>query len=251
MTSPSFNINNNFFKGSYQHAWKQIIPMGLTEAEVDFIQDVGELEKDSKVLDLMCGYGRHALELARRGQKVTAVDNLLEYTEEIRNVALKEQIPVEVYQDDILHYAVKGEYNTAILMGNSFAFFKRVEAVSLLQKVAAHLKKGGVLIINSWMIAEIAMKYFREKDWHFAGDYKVVLDYRFCFYPTRIESEHTIISGNGTVEIKNAIDYIYSLAEIEDMFQVAGLHTRNLFSTPRKRIFNFGDSRIYIVAEKT
>jgi hypothetical protein len=34
------------------------------------------------------------------------------------------------------------------------------------------------------------------------------------------------------------------------MFKEAGLTTKNLYSTPRKRKFALGDGRIYIVAEK-
>src|SRR4051812_841821 len=54
------NINNVFFKGSYKHAWKKIIPPGLTEAEVDFIEEMCGIKNSGHVLDLMCGYGRHS-----------------------------------------------------------------------------------------------------------------------------------------------------------------------------------------------
>ena len=107
------------------------------------------------------------------------------------------------------------------------------------------------MVINSWMIAEIAIKYFRGKDWNFAGDYKCLLDYKYCFYPSRIESEQTIIAPDGSIEVLKGVDYIFSLDELEVMFQVAGLRTKDLYSTPRKRNFVLGDNKIYIVAEKT
>ena len=59
--SSATNINNVFFKGAYKEAWRHLIPQGLTEAETDFIIDIASLSGQSKVLDLMCGYGRHAL----------------------------------------------------------------------------------------------------------------------------------------------------------------------------------------------
>jgi len=250
MPAASTNINNNFFLGSYKNAWRKTIPDGLSEAETDFIIDTGKLKENHRVLDLMCGYGRHTLELAKRNIEVTAVDNLKEYIEEIRNETKINDLPVEVICDDILNAEFRAVYDAAICMGNSFAFFTKQDAVSILKKTADHLKPGGILMINSWMIAEIAIKYFREKEWHDAGDFKCILENRFCFFPSRVESEQTIVGPGGIREVVQGIDYIFTLDEMESMFNEAGLKTRDLFSTPRKRKFTFGDSRIYIVAEK-
>jgi len=244
------NINNSFFTGSYKEAWRKTIPDGLSEAEVDFIIDTGKLKEGNRVLDLMCGYGRHSLELGKRNIHVTAIDNLSDYINEIREKAEGSQLPVEAICSDILNIKLEGKYHAALCMGNSFAFFPKDDALSILKNISNHLLPGGILIINSWMIAEIALKYFRERDWHYAGDFKCILDYKFCLSPSRIESEQTILGRDGLTEVIQGIDYIYSLNEMEEMFRIAGLQTRDLFSTPRKRKFTFGDTRIYIVAEK-
>lgn len=244
------NINNTFFEGSYKHAWKQIIPSGLTEAEVDFIQEIAGLQSGDKILDFMCGYGRHALELGKRGIQVTAIDNLQDYVDEINTKSREEGLPVHAIQNDILHTKLSNNFNAAICMGNSFAFFDKQDAIAILKNISAHLKPGGTLIINSWMIAEIAIKYFKERDWHYAGNYKCLLEYRYCFSPSRIESEQTIIAPDGTVETVKGIDYIFTLDELEEMFSKAGLKTKELYSTPRKRKFTLGDGRIYIVVTK-
>jgi SAM-dependent methyltransferase len=250
MSTISTNINDSFFDSSYKEAWKKIIPPGLTEAEADFILDVASLEKGDRVLDLMCGYGRHALELGRRDIKVTALDNLREYISEINEQASAKGLDVNALQANAITMNLEGIYDAAICMGNSFAFFDRADAVSILKNVAAHLKPGGIFIINSWMVAEIAIRHFKEHDWHWAGDYKCVLENKYRFHPSRIESEQTIIAPNGKVEVIKGVDYIFTLAELEEMFQQTGFKTKDLFSTPRKRKFNLGDGKIYIVVEK-
>lgn len=250
MPSSSPNINNTFFEGSYKHAWKEIIPPGLTEAEVDFVLEIAALKKGDKVLDMMCGYGRHTLELGRREMKVTAVDNLNAYIEEINAKANEQNLAVHAIEADILHTKLNGIYDAAICMGNSFAFFDKEDAVSILKNVSNHLKPGGILMINSWMIAEVALKHFKEKDWHYAGPYKCIVEYKYGFYPSRIESEQTIIAPDGSLEIVKGIDYIFTLDELEAMFNKAGFKTRDVYSTPRKKRFTVGDGRVYIVAEK-
>ncbi|HWJ25493.1 MAG TPA: class I SAM-dependent methyltransferase [Flavisolibacter sp.] len=244
------NINDRFFEGSYKDAWKKTIPEGLSEAEVDFIIDIGSLKAGSKVIDLMCGWGRHSIELARRGITVTAIDNLKDYVEEIKLKALQEGLNIQTVHRSVLDITLEGEYKAAICMGNSFNFFDRDDALSILKNVSSHLSPKGVLVINSWSIAEIAIRYFKEKDWYWAGDYRCVIDYKYALHPSRIESEQAIIASDGTSETLTAVDYIYSLEELEHLFRAAGLRTKVLYSTPRKKPFSFGDVRVYIVAEK-
>jgi cyclopropane fatty-acyl-phospholipid synthase-like methyltransferase len=250
MSSQLANINDTFFEGIYKEVWKKLIPPGLSEAECELIQDVAQLKAGDKVLDLMCGYGRHALELARRGFHLTAIDNSADYISEIKSIAQEEALPVEAFTSSALTMQVQHQYTAAICMGNSFAFFNREDAVKLLKRIANHLSNDGVLVINSWMIAEIAIKHYREKEWYEVDQYKYILDYRFHFHPSRIESEHTIISAKGQVEVIHGIDYIFTLSEMEAMFNEAGLKTKALFSTPKKRPFRMGDNRVYIIVQK-
>ena len=244
-------INDHFFSVIYKDVWKHLNPQGLTEAECDFIMEMGSLKANSKVLDFMCGYGRHVLELAKRGCQVTGLDNLRSYTDEIKEIALEKNLPIQVIKDDIIQAELAGPYDTAICMGNSFAFFGREDALTILEKISAHLIPGGTLIINSWMIAEIAIRYFKQKDWHYAGEYKCLLDYNYCFHPSRIESEQTIISKDGIVEVVKGVDYIFTLDELDQMFKMTGFKTLGLYSTPRKRKFSFGDTQIYIVVTRS
>lgn len=244
------NINDTFFEGVYKDIWRNIVPDGLTEAEADFIIEVANLSNGSKVIDLMCGYGRHAIQLASKGLQVTAVDNLKEYIQEIQMIASNESLPINTILSGVLQVELHGIYDAAICMGNSFAFFNKEDTTAILKKVSKHLKPGGVFIINSWMIAEIAIKYFREREWHQVKDYKYILDYKFLFHPNRIESEQTIIGENGYTEVIKGVDYIFTLDELEAMFNEAGLKTKELYNTPKKKKFNLGDGRIYIVAEK-
>ena len=250
MAATKENINNTFFDGIYKDVWRQLIPNGLSEAEVDFIVEVAGLQQNDSVLDIMCGYGRHALELGNRSMHVTAIDNLPAYIEEIRKKAVAASVPVKAVLSGALEMKLTQVYDAVVCMGNSFAFFNKEDCESMLKNISAHLKPGGVLVINSWMIAEIAIKHFREKDWHQVNDYKYLLDYKFLFNPSRIESEQTIVSPEGGVEVLHGIDYIFTLDELETMFAEVGMTTRALYSTPRKRPFIFGDSRVYIVVEK-
>lgn len=224
---------------------------GLTEAEVNFIQEVAGLHSGDQVLDLMCGYGRHAFELSKNGIHITAIDNQEAYISEIKTEAARSGLPVHAVLSDVLDFHSSDKFDAAICMGNSFAFFNKQDSIHLLQKLAGCIKENGVFILNSWMIAEIAIRHFREKDWFYAGEYKYLLDYTFCFHPNRIESEQIIIAPDGSIESNKGVDYIFSLDEMNDMCKSAGLKILDLYATPRKKKFKLGDGQIYIVIGKT
>ncbi len=244
------NINDNFFDGYYKDIWRAIIPDELTVREVDFMVSYFNLKKGSRVLDLMCGYGRHALGLARQGIEVTAVDNLPVYIEEIKTAAEKEKLPVSALCQPVLDFKPAGEYDLVIGMGNSLNFFSPEESAQLFSMINSALKTGGKLLINTWSIAEIIFRNFRDRGWSSYGDLKFLTDSTILFHPTRMVTESTILAPGGAMELKTGIDYIYSLNEMESMLSKAGLALKDVYSIPGKKKFTLGEPRAYLVAEK-
>lgn len=244
------NINDTYFDGGYKEIWRSLIPNELTIKEVDFILSYFKLQEGSKVLDLMCGYGRHAIALAKKGIAVTAIDNLGDYISEIKEIAEKEQLSIDAVQANVASFTTADSFDLAMIMGNSINFFNTADTTRIFSNVATHLKKGGHLLINTWSIAEIALKNFKDKGWGYIGDIKFLTDSKFLFHPNRIETESIIISPDGTTETKNAVDYIYSLNEMEAMLAVAGFALREVYSIPGRKKFSIGEPRAYLVAEK-
>ena len=245
------NINDTYFDGYYKEIWRSLIPDELTVKEVDFILTYFNLQPGSKVLDLMCGYGRHAIALARKGMAVTAVDNLGDYTNEIYEIAEKEQLPLKVVRADVTNYRSDEITDLVICMGNSLNFFNAEDTANILSNISACLNPGGHVLINSWSVAEIAIKNFKEKSWSNIGGLKFLTDSKFLFHPTRIETESITIATDGTTETKTGIDYIYSINEMEAMLTTAGMSLKEIYSIPGRKKFTLGEPRIYLVAEKT
>jgi cyclopropane fatty-acyl-phospholipid synthase-like methyltransferase len=245
------NINNSYFDGHYKDIWKSIIPAELTVKEIEFILRYFNLTKGDKVLDLMCGYGRHAISLAQNGIEVTAVDNLKEYIDEIRSIVNDEGLSVKAVKADIITYIFNDTFDLAICMGNSIGFFSRDEIIKLLSSVSRSLKKNGQLLIHTWSLAEIAIPEFKERTWSIVNELRYLADAKYLFHPTRIETETTIIQQDGTTEVKLAVDYIFSIAEMEQILNQAGFILKEIFSIPGKKVFALGEPRAYIVAEKS
>ena len=244
------NVNSTYFEGYYKEIWRRLIPEALTHAEVEFLINYCSLKPGSMVLDLMCGYGRHALALGRKGIRVTAIDNLADYINEVKEQIVKEELPVTVFQADVIEFQPQGLFDLVICLGNNLSFFDEQETRKLFSTIAAHLIPGGLFIANTWTLAETAFRKFSEKASSDVGGLKFSTDSKIFFHPTRIETTTTIETPDGESEMKTAVDYIYTLFETEDLLRQAGFTVKVVYSIPGKKKFTLGEPRAYIIAVK-
>ena len=109
-------------------------------------------ETGGKVLDLTCGTGRVTIPIAQAGLDVVGVDNssqmLLLATERLRD-ASRVQGSVEFVHDSILTFNLGKQFDTVLIPYNSFLLFLSVaEQMTVLERVYAHLKPGGILALD-------------------------------------------------------------------------------------------------------
>ena len=78
-TAEGFSFDDLFDVDEYLYFLESTLATENTPKQCDFIESVLRLksedrESPAKVLDLGCGHGRHALELASRGHQVLGID---------------------------------------------------------------------------------------------------------------------------------------------------------------------------------
>ena len=81
--------------------------------------------------------------------------------------------------------------------------------------------------------------------------YRYLVSNRFEFDPTRIESTHIIYPANGEAEELKAVDYIFTIRELQGLLNASGFVPGKVFSTPRKKPFVLGDGKAYLVAARS
>ena len=245
------NVNDSYFNGIYKEIWRSIIPDKLTQKEIDFILAYFELQPGDKVLDMMCGYGRHSIVLAQRGFRVTAVDNLPSYIEEINEKAARDKLPITTFCRDVVTFQANSEHKLALCMGNSLNFYGEADLKKFLKNVHASLGAGGWLLINTWSLAEIVWPAFREESSGLIMGVECRTESRKVSDPERIESLTSFLLPDGSREEKSAVDYIYSVQQMSDFLMETGFTWVENFSIPGRKHFSEGDQRAYIIARKS
>jgi ubiquinone/menaquinone biosynthesis C-methylase UbiE len=144
-------------------------------AETAFIWKALGLKKGSRVLDIPCGTGRHAVRLARRGASVLGVDITESYLREARRAA--GNLPnVRFVRGDMRRIPLKSEFDAAINLWTSFGYFDTpAEDLKVLREVARALKPGGLFLIDTADITTIR-KRFQARSWNKRADGAYVLE---------------------------------------------------------------------------
>ena len=93
MSIPS-NWYETFFHGVTLDLWRRAIPPEHTKAETQFLIQNLNCAPGEHLLDVPCGNGRLAFELAKRGYRVTGVDIADEFIEEARSDRHKSDRPI-------------------------------------------------------------------------------------------------------------------------------------------------------------
>ncbi|MCR6719946.1 MAG: methyltransferase domain-containing protein [Chitinophagaceae bacterium] len=239
---------STLFDGVYKELWRRIVPEALTQLELELLLDVLNIKEGDRVLDAMCGYGRHTLGLAKKGIAVTAIDNAADYITEINKAA--EGLPVEALAMGVESFKPDKEYQAAICMGNSISTLNREQTLAFFKNIRQCLQPGGRFLLNTWMITEVIAKKIKDREWYQVQEFKYLLENEYLLHPSRIETRHTVIAPDGKMEEKLDVDYIFSMAEMEALMAEAGLTLLDIYSTPRKRPWSLGDEYIYFLAGK-
>jgi len=101
------------------------------------------------VLDLGAGFGMHAIPLARRGARVTAIDTSVELLRTLTE--LRGDLPVQAVNDDLLGFQGHiAEAPSAILcMGDTITHLPDLGAVeNLIERASIELSPGGMLVVS-------------------------------------------------------------------------------------------------------
>lgn len=138
-----------------------------TRQEVDFLERELRLKPEDRLLDLGCGAGRHAIELAKRGYDVTGVDISPFMLAEARKRAAEAGVEVTFVQLNLsdLGSALRGtSFDAAICLCESGLGVLGEEAdFRFLQDVHRLLKPGGGFVLTGLN----AMRRYRNPGSHF------------------------------------------------------------------------------------
>ncbi len=219
--------------------------------EVDFIEDSLGVAQGATILDLGCGTGRHAIELARRGYKVVGLDSSPVMLGRAQDAARRANVDVTFVQGDMREMPFEDAFDGVFSWDMSFGYFEEDKNAMVVALVRKALRKGGQFLLDV-QNRDYVVHQSPAVAW-FEGDRCICMDeMQVDFITSRMRVKRTMIMDDGrSREIEYSIR-IYSLHELgrvlhEQGFRVAEVSGR--LATPGV-YFGNESPRTLILAEK-
>ena len=196
--------------------------------EVDQMLALLDLPEGAALLDLCCGEGRHSLELARRGFRVTGVDRTRVYLNEARRRSAEEGIAVEWIEADAREFRREGAFDAAINMFTSFGYFEdEADDRRVVDNLRASVREGGKLLMEMIGKEKLA-RIFTPRDWHEVDGVLMLCERWMEDDWTMAHNREIFIDGDRRAEFSWR-HRIYSAAELKALLRAGGFGEVTIF----------------------
>jgi SAM-dependent methyltransferase len=222
-----------------------------TDREVRFIIDTLRLNPKSQVLDLACGFGRHALELAQLGYPVTGLDLSLPLLIRAADAARTRSLAVNFIHGDMREMVFEREFDSIYCFQTSFGYFDDETNRSVMALVARALRPGGSLLLDvvnrDYLVGALPTRVW----WQGSGC-MVLEEVSFNYFTSRLQVQRSIVFEDGRQVEQEISIRAYSLHEIGKLLHHAGLKVLEISGglALRGRFFGADSRSILVVAEK-
>jgi SAM-dependent methyltransferase len=239
------NWYERFFTPAVNRFWESMVTPEATAAEVDFVtRQIGP--PPARLLDVPCGSGRHALALAARGYDVTGVD--LSDDAIARATEAAGALPARFVRADMRDFPVEAPFDAAICMGNSIGYFGAEGMAALFDRLAAALRPGGKLVIDSATCAESLFPLPEGREIAFErGSY--ASRYAYDAMQSLLKTDAMLVLDGRTHRLRYAHTIVTSGGVVRKLARY-GLKTEGLYCDLEGARFAPGSPRLLLVAER-
>jgi SAM-dependent methyltransferase len=198
--------------------------MKLAASEVRGLKRLARLPAGARVLDAACGTGRHSLEFARLGYRVTGVDVTATYVAEARRLARREKLAGATFERGELRdlYRFQGGFDLVVNLFTSFGYYRTdSDNFEALRQMASALRPGGSLIMDL-SPRETIHSVFKPKDWQAVEGGYLMEKREWTSHGSRLRNEWILALRGRLREIHWDIR-LYTVPELKALFKRAGL----------------------------
>jgi len=224
--------------------------LAITPEQTDRLVALLEIAPGASLLDLCCGPGRHSVELARRGYRVTGVDRQSDYVAQARERAAAEKLPAEFVIEDMRRFVRPATFDAVINMYTSFGYFEDpADDRLVLEHAFASLKPCGRIVMEL-MGREVLARVFRARDWDQEEDGTILLQERRLAPDWGWIHNRWILIRDGRSEEFRFGHRLYTGTELSALLRACGFTDVHVFGSLAGAPYDHQAGRLVVCARK-
>ena len=223
-----------------------------TQAETDGALSLLNLSPPARVLDLCCGFGRHSVEMARRGFPVTGLDLSPALLGHARAAADNAGVSVDWVQADMRHIPVPAApYDAVLCLFSSWGVFDTVRDEQQVALSVAHaLAPGGQVLVDT-VNREVMLRHWMPRRWRERPDGTLLLDkLRFDARTGILHSEERVVALDGSRRTDTHQLRLWAASELSYVLETAGLAVTGVYGGLDGSPYTRDAHRLVVAARK-
>jgi SAM-dependent methyltransferase len=239
---------DTFFNNNYNKAYTHL-DNERTKKDCSFIREILNLEPGHDILDIPCGFGRHAIEFTKDGYNITGMEYHPDQISEAKRNMQLENVSFPLIQADMRNIPYENRYDRIYNYFTSFGYFSDEENEKTIGEFHKALKPGGVVLVDivnrDYFLSECLGNNFKR-----LGDNRFLIE-EFSFDPlTSINnSTQILIEENKIVDERKMKLRLYSPHEIIAIFRKWNFTNVKIFDECGNNIKTI-PKRLTVIAEK-
>lgn len=240
-----------FFDDDYLKLYARMLSDERTAEEVAFIVSTLGLERGTRVLDLACGVGRHAVGVAGHGCAVTGLDFNARYLEIGAERAAAAGVNVTWVAGDMRRLEFDAAFDAAYSYFTSFGYFSDAENEDVLAGVARALRPGGRFLLDVYN-REWLLTHPPQRTWHQREDgalhmEEVTLDLR----TSRVNSRQILLDPKGGHQLVKSFDLrVYTCGELSALLSRHGFEVGDVWGGIDRGEYTTESRRLILTATR-
>lgn len=243
-----FDLETVFEVDDYVYFYREWLTDERTDAEVAGLVQTLDLGSPLRILDLACGYGRHANRLAALGHSVVGIDYMAGFLALARTSAQALGVAVDFRQGDMRDLQAESEFDRVLILFTAFGYFSDEENARVLANASRALRPGGLLGLDApnrdMALKTLAPAVVVEKEGN------LLIDRNSFDTATGHLTNRRIVIRDGIRRDKPFSIRLYNPGEMRHLLAAAGLEVRGMYSGWSGEPLSSESRRMAIVARK-
>lgn len=238
-----------YFDELYLRMFEAILTPERTAQEVAGVLTMLDLQPGSRILDLCCGQGRHAVHLTQVGHRVTGLDRSAYLLAQAKSASAAAGVEIHWVRGDMRYLPWREQFDTCLSLFSAFGYFEDdAENEQVLHQVQRSLKPGGVFLLDV-SNRDYCLLRLWPNVWHYVEEAAVLEETSFDALTSRFTTTFTWVEEGKWESLTHSVRH-YTAPELSGMLQRAGLDPVAYYGDFEGEEFDFHSSRLIVIAEK-
>lgn len=212
-----------FFRGDWQRGAAQAITPESGEAQAQLIAQVLEIQPGARVLDTVCGNGRHVVPLARMGYEMTGADLSEDQIGSARTAAAAAGVSARFLVCDMRELPFESEFDAAYNVFTSFGYFEdQEEDRRALRAFRRALRPGGRFFIDYISLLGLVPRFSPSNFQRGADDTLLLVEHRWDLLDGAMRDTWTLRERDGSERTYQSLIRMYTPYELKRELERAG-----------------------------